>query len=536
MGKHHNHSVQTGLPAYTGEWNYAQAAHLLRRTTFGPTKAEITTAIAQGQAATVNALLANQAPPDPPINPSVEDDPYVPIGETWINAPLGGQDELNTYRVQSFRSWIMQQAVADGSIREKMVLFWQNHFGLTFNGNARVRYSWNALLREYAIGDFRALIKNVTIHPAMLAFLNGNQSTANSPNENYGRELLELYTVGKGPQIGEGDYSNYTEDDVRAITRALTGWRTLYLGGQEPGEDPGSYFQPNRHDTDDKQLSYHFNDQIISDAQEEEYAVVVDILLAQMETARYMVREFYRFFVYYDISEQEEAEIITPLAQFFYDSDYDVKATLENLFNSQHFYDVLNRGPLIKDPMSFIISIIRPFGFDHVNDATVASDYTFYQRLLARVTDVGLDYLSPPTVAGWEAWYQSPTFHRSWINASTLQQRTRNTEQFTNNGFNIGGVRYNINYVGWIADLDNPFDPNTLIEEITRILLPQPLLQEQLDALKDFLIPGLPDFEWTDEYGAYLADPGNNMLFNSISNKLKDLFRAIFGLAEFHLS
>ncbi|PHI20221.1 hypothetical protein CEQ90_08505 [Lewinellaceae bacterium SD302] len=537
MGKHQYSTIVTGLPAYSGEWSYAQAAHLLRRTTFGPTKTAILAAAGQGMAASVAALLANQLPPEPPLNPGVTEDPFVAVGESWVDAPVDEQGTLNNYRVQSFRSWIFQQAMTDETIKEKMVLFWQNHFGLTFNGNARVRYMWNSLLREFATGNFRELVKQVTVHPAMLVFLNGTQSSANSPNENYGRELLELYTIGKGPQIAEGDYSNYTEDDVRALTRALTGWRIENINPQAPGLTPGSFFQSNRHDTGDKVLSYHFNNQVIQDAQEDEYKNVVDILLNELETARYMVREFYRYFVYYDISDQEETEVIEPLAQFFYDSDYDVAATLENLFSSQHFYDILNRGPLIKDPMNYIMSIVRPFGFDHVTDATLASDYLFYQRLYARVLDAGMDYLSPPTVSGWEAWYQAPSYHRNWINASTLQQRTRNTDQFTDIGLNGGGgVRYSIDFVGWIANLENPFDPNTLIEEITRILLPQPLVQEQLDALKDFLIPGLPDFEWTDEYGAYLSDPTNNMLFTSVENKLKDLFRAIFGLAEFHLS
>lgn len=526
---------QTGLAAYTGEWEYEQAAHLLRRCTFGPRRSEILAAVAQGMEATVTALLASSFPP-PPLNFGYEDDPDVAIGESWVDAPAYAPGGVNIYRIQSFRSWIIQTALADTTVREKMVFFWQNHFGLTFNGNAHVRYRWNNILRENATGNFREMVKVATIEPAMLQFLNGNQNSANSPNENYGRELLELFTVGKGPQIGVGDYSNYTEDDVRAVARALTGWRTRFLNPTQPNQVPESFFQANRHDTTDKQLSYHFDDQVITNAGEDEYRNVVDVLVNQFETARYIVREFYRFFVYYDITPEEEAAVIEPLAQFFYDSDYDIGATLENLFSSQHFYDVLNRGPMIKDPLTYILSIIRPFGYDHVSTATLATDYILYQRLYVRIRDTGLDYLMPPTVSGWEAWYQAPGYHRSWINASTLQQRTRNSGQLSSNGFFIDGIRYRFDYIGWIAELENPFDPNTMIEEATQILLPQPLVQEQLDALKDFLIPGLPDFEWTDEYGAYLADPSNELLRNSIDNKLRDLFLAIFQLAEFHLS
>lgn len=535
MVKHQTNVLQTGLPAYTGEWTFTQAAHLLRRTIFGPKKAEIVAAVDQGLAATVTALLAAQPAPEPPVNHNYPDDPNVAIGESWTTLPSGDAQEILQYRIQSYRSWIFQQALADTTIREKMVLFWQNHFGLTFNGNPITQFQWNALLREHATGDFRQLIKDVTINPAMLQFLNGTQSSANAPNENYGRELLELFTIGKGPQIGEGDYSNYTEDDVRALTRALTGWRVMFLNPVEPGQFPTSVFINNRHDSGDKQLSYHFNDQVITNAGAEEYKSVVDIILAEMETARYMVREFYRYFVYYDISPEEETTVIEPLAQFFFDSDYDIAATLENLFLSEHFYDTLNRGPMIKDPMSYALSNIRSFGYDHV-ESTLESDTIFHLRLYFVVQAIGLDYLSPPSVSGWEAWYQAPVFHRSWINASTLQQRTTLVERLTANGFNIGGVRYSFDFIEWISALENPYEPDPLIEEASRLLLPEPLVAEQLAALKDVLIPGLPDFEWTDEYGLYLADPTDMGLRASVENKLKNLFGAIFGLAEYHLS
>jgi hypothetical protein len=108
--------------------------------------------------------------------------------------------------------------------------------------------------------------------------------------------------------------------------------------------------------------------------------------------------------------------------------------------------------------------------------------------------------------------------------------------QFTGNGFTIAGVRFRFQFVEWIEQLENPADINSMINEITMIFLPQPLVEEQLLALKDFVIPGLPDFEWSDEYGAYLGDPENEMLYNGIDAKLKSLFRAIFNLAEFHLS
>ncbi|MEM9836007.1 MAG: DUF1800 domain-containing protein [Bacteroidota bacterium] len=536
MGKNTVTQMVTGLAPYTGEWTFAQAAHLLRRTTFGPNKDDISTAVDQGLAAAIQALVVDFPEHPLPVYYDYDEHPDVPLGSSWVDAHYVNVAAERGPRNRSYRSWLLQQMMDDKTIREKMTLFWQNHFGVTFNGDPLVRYAYNALLRTHANGNFRTLLKEVTIHPAMLAFLNGNENSRNSPNENYGRELLELFSIGKGPQIGPGDYSNYTEDDVRELARALTGWVLRNNYPTDPAVRPNSLFIPNRHDTTTKQLSYHFDNRIIENGDDQEYATVVDIILEQLEVARYICRKLYRFFVYYDISPTEEAEVIEPLAQLFYDSDYDLQVVLTNLLSSQHFFDSLNQGPMIKTPFDFGLSMFRGLGMDHIPAEEFAAKSTFNLRILGRFSTMGMDYLSPPSVSGWEAWYQAPVFTRSWINSSTLQERTKLSEQFTGNGFSVMGVRFRFQFVEWIEQLDNPLDPNALVAEIAQLFLPQPLVQAQLDALKEILIPGLPDFEWTDEYGLYLTNPSDAMLYSAIESKLKSLFRAVFGLAEFHLS
>ena len=113
------------------------------------------------------------------------------------------------------------------SLREKMVLFWHNHFvtALGTIGDPRYGFRYNALLRKYALGNFKELALAITIDGAMLKYLNGNRNSKAAPDENYARELQELFTIGKGPEIGPGDYTNYTEDDVKAAAKVLTGWR-----------------------------------------------------------------------------------------------------------------------------------------------------------------------------------------------------------------------------------------------------------------------------------------------------------------------
>jgi hypothetical protein len=219
--------VVSGILPYAGPWEFEQAAHLLRRAMFGPNYQQIKDAVANGMDATVDQLLADLAMPDPPLNYNFNQDPNVPIGATWIDAPYSPTVNFLNYRYQSLFGWTIEQIFTEGvSIREKMTLFWHNHF-VTASGivvDTKFVYNYITLLRENSLGNFRELVKAITINPAMLRYLNGNQNNKFAPNENYARELLELFTIGKGELAGPGDYTNYTEEDVIEIARVLTGW------------------------------------------------------------------------------------------------------------------------------------------------------------------------------------------------------------------------------------------------------------------------------------------------------------------------
>ena len=157
--------------------------------------------------------------------------------------------------------------------QEKLTLFWHNHYVTQGINDPQMVYNYITLLRENGLGNFRELTKQMTIEPAMLIYLNGNQNSAVAPNENYARELLELFTIGKGPAVGPGDYTNYTEDDVVEMARVLTGW--IVRGGftTDTVNNPlKSEFRPARHDDGTKQLSHRFDDIEIDDMGENEYA------------------------------------------------------------------------------------------------------------------------------------------------------------------------------------------------------------------------------------------------------------------------
>ncbi|MCB0636204.1 MAG: DUF1800 family protein, partial [Lewinella sp.] len=248
---------ETGLETYTGPWDFAAAAHLLRRATFGPTKDVIDQALELGLDGTITKLFESLPMPAPPVYYDYDDDPNAALGETWIDQPVAVVQGLNFSRRKSLSSWTMELMLEEGiSLREKMSLFWHNHFAVNRNGvnDARFFYRYITTIRSQAWGNFRQLVKDMTVDPTMLRFLNGNQNTANAPNENYARELLELFTIGKGPLVGPGDYTNYTEEDVVQMAKVLTGWRDRGHNNANPDIPLESYLTTSRHNGSDKQL------------------------------------------------------------------------------------------------------------------------------------------------------------------------------------------------------------------------------------------------------------------------------------------
>ncbi|MBX2929143.1 MAG: DUF1800 domain-containing protein [Saprospiraceae bacterium] len=527
--------INSSLSPYAGPWGWEQAAHLLRRATFGPTKTMIETAVQNGLNGTLTQLFADQPLPAPPVNPNNATDPNVPIGETWINAPYSATVNLVGYRNQSLRGWTMGLMLNEGiSIREKMTLFWHNHFAVRQITDPKFLYKYITLLRSSALGNFRQLVKDVTIDPTMLRFLNGNQSTRNAPNENYARELLELFTIGKGPAAGPGDYTNYTETDVEQMARVLTGWRDRGFNTQNPDIAVESFFTLGRHDLGNKQLSHRFDNAVIPNMAENEYAHLVDVIFQKDEVARFICRKLYRWFVYYDIDAATEVNIIEPMAQLLIANNYNIQPAMAALLGSEHFFDILNVGPMIKSPIDFVVGAFRQFSIPFPTQ--LLRYYNAWFQFFRFSIPMQMEYFNPPDVAGWKAYYQEPGYYRTWINAATLAPRSAFTNQLATTGYVYNTVRYLIDVLTLVDTVSDPFDPVVVIREFSELLYPQPLAQNQLDYLKEVLLPGLPDFEWTIEYNDYKANPDNANLRQAVETKLRNLVRAMLSMPEYYLS
>jgi uncharacterized protein (DUF1800 family) len=529
--------TESGLVPYAGAWTDNEVQHLLKRVLFGSTKADIdyfkTRTVSQAVDELLNPTSPLPAPPVNDYNSGTVTDPAVPLGQTWVNAPTN-DGTINSLRRQSFKKWwtglMIQQ---DRSIREKLTLFWANHFGTETNeiGNAHWVYWHHALLRQNALGNYRQLVKAVTIDAGMLRYLNGYLNTNTAPDENYARELQELYSVGKDPATGQAPY---TEDDVKKAARVLTGWRIN-------GTTFASYFDASRHDTASKTFSTFYNGTTIAGRSGAAGATETDDLIAMIfaksEVAKFICRKLYRWFVYYKIDSATENNVIAPLADIFRNNNYDIKPVLSALFKSEHFFDVLNQGCLIKSPADQVIGAIREFGVVFPNATTEYLDaYGMWNYVRGWMQTQSQDIGDPPSVSGWPAYYQEPLFHEIWINSDTLPKRNRFTDTMISSGYTRNGKKIVFDAVAFTKTLQNPANPNILIDEVLKVIYRVPLSAATKQSIKQqILLSGqTSDHYWSDAWNLYIASPttGN---FNIVNTRLKALYQYLMNLAEYQL-
>jgi uncharacterized protein (DUF1800 family) len=530
----------TGLNPYTGTFGMAELVHLLKRTMFGAAKTDMDYFKSKSLSDIVDELLLPTASlPSPPVkeydpNGALVPDTSIAPGTTWVNDP-NTDGTITSRRRASFKKWWTGLMInQDRSIREKMTLFWHNHFSTETAdvGDSQFIYKHHNLLRTNCLGNFKSLVKAVTLDPGMLVYLNGNNNTATAPNENYGRELQELFTIGKE------NTPNYTEDDVKAAARVLTGWRTN-------SSTIASYYDNNRHDKNNKVFSSFYNKTITTRNTATAGDLEVDDLLTMIfnkkaEVSKYIVKKIYRWFCYYDIDADTEANVILPLAQIFQDNNWEVVPVLSALFKSEHFFDARNRGCLIKSPIDLTIAMCREFNmvFPDAN-TTYAVAYAMFEYVRNYTSTMGQSTGDPPNVAGWAPYYQSPQFHEIWLTTDTLPKRNKFTDLFIAGGYTNSGLTIKIDPVLFAKSLPNPGDPNKLINDSLDIIFSVPISDESKASIKkQILLTGqITDQYWTDAWIAYLANPVvTGMPYKTVLSRLQSLYKYFMELAEYQLS
>ncbi len=543
------------LQSMTGTLGMNNAKHLLRRTTYNITHQSIEDFATMNVSDAVDSLFVS--PPltmDEPID-------YL-TGQPFINSgipPLSGTSTLEDIVI----SWWLHEAQNDTSVRHKMIFFLHQNFvsNLTTHG-PYLNFDYLALLRHYSFGSYRVLAKKMTINNAMLKYLDGDSNTVSNPNENYAREFLELFTIGKGPQIGAGNYTNYTEEDIVIASRLLSGWNNstrttpadINYIDLETGLQTG-YPRFSKHDDTDKTFSSAFGNTTIQGAANDadmyrELDDFVNMIFSQEETAKSICRRLYRFFVSANISTEVETDIIVPLANTLRDNDYELETTLKQLFKSQHFYDADDSeqgneiiGGLVKSPMDLLFPVISFFQIP-IPDAITQAKEHYDEWYRESVTDTifgqaSFPILAPESVAGYPAYYQEPGYDRNWINSSSLVARYKIPEmlitgdRLLKSGDLGEGIR--IDLVHFLENggvISNVLSAETIVTELTNYLFAHPVSPERYDYyLNVVFLEGAPSFDWTFDWIEY-QNTGDD---EAVKIPLESLFKALLYSQEFQL-
>jgi len=402
-------------------WNRRDATHLLWRTQYGASFAEIEQSTAAGLEKTLERLLAPQAE----------------SSDFKSSERLLRQLALDTGNIDDLKAWWLYRMLNSANpLLEKMSLFWHNHFATSNTKVQSVKHmvSQNDLIRREAVGSFRKLLHGMTRDVAMLIWLDGNANRKRHPNENFARELMELFSLGEG---------HYTERDIVQAAKAFTGWHVL---------DGKFWFNKRQHDFGQKSVLGRTGDFDGDD--------VIEICLAQAACPRFLARKLLKAFV----TSHPESPIVEQLAHRIRLHDFQMTPVLRELFGSRLFFSSEVRHAIIKSPLELVLGTYRALGSRPHLPSTV--------RLLA---ELGQDVFEPPTVKGWEGG-------RLWINSATLLQRANFAAGITS------GTRF-----GEIADpeitatrhgLNTPTD---IVRHYIDLLLARDISSESEQQLTDYL-------------------------------------------------
>ena len=544
------------LAQYSPVLTAETAAHLLRRATAGPTKTEIASFTGKTALQAYTDLLNNiNYNPSPPIVLNENSSFY---RQTFVNSPFRGADNFDwsSYVKYWWQAQLIRQDTPP-SLLEKLAVFWQNHFVTTREIVSDYRYVWRYLdtIRQNSLGNFKTFVKSITKDPAMLLYLNGNENVKGSPNENYARELQELFTVGEKDFAGN---LNYTEDDVKAAAKTLTGW-SYTNHWQEGTTSFGSEFDLSKHDITNKVFSAKYSNTTITGVNsttggDVELNALVDMLMAHPEASKFICRKLFKWYVNPTVTADIETNVIIPLANFFKSAsnNFAIEPVLRKLLTSDIFYDVDNIGAIVKSPLEFIGGSLRQFNFQVPNMTTETVAFRkYFSHLDWQMYTMQMSLIDQPSVFGWEPYYQN-ALSRAWIASSTLALRNSFASQYIWSWADIPApYRLEINVVEWAKSLQPNFlNPTTspgitadaLLAAFSERMFITPLFTSQ----KEFLIitillfgssRGTWNFEW-NEFRTLSSNPTGQAYtdrYNGIRWRLQSLMLYLLKMAEFQV-
>ena len=404
------------LAPYTTPLDEVRAAHLYRRLGFSASAQTISNAVGQTAGALVDNLV-DQALAAPTIP--------APEWADWNDTNYPADDDLarqmRRAQIEDFTA-TYGNAIVDNELLDRMSFFWSNHFVTqlsTYNCPGFLYYYINCLQRN-ALGNFKTFTSEIGLTSAMLYYLDGVRNRGDNPNENYARELYELFTLGEG--------NNYTEEDIIQTAAAISGYT-------ERGEEGCSQvtFDPTEFNTDNKT--------IFGQTGNWGYDDVIDILFDQRpdEIGWFICKKLYEYFVHPDSTNDDGGiapQIIDGLAQTFISSGFEIAPVLRQLFKSQHFFDETAIGVIIKSPADLYFNLLKETGFTY-DDITILN-------MIDSCALIGQEFFQPPEVEGWQrnrTWINTNFIIGRWLTAEFYLQRfyEDNPEQFRDLGLELSG-------------------------------------------------------------------------------------------------
>ncbi|MCB0530693.1 MAG: DUF1800 domain-containing protein [Lewinellaceae bacterium] len=480
-----NNTLDPYVPSPDKPWNARRVAHLYRRLGFSATIEQIQQGLQMTPSALVDQLL-NTAAALPAPTP--------PVWANWVSSDYNGDKVLYDQHREDMR-FMWYTDMLDEGVRARMALFWHNHFvtELLVYGCNSYMWSYYSLLHEYAFSNFREFTVQMGKNPAMLVYLNGNLNEAGEPNENYARELMELFTMGES--------NGYTQFDVVEMSRALTGWQASF------NECTAAFFDPAKFDNTPKT--------IFGQTGNFDFDSAHNLIFSErpQQVSHFVTGKIYRHFVY----QHQDADIIEGLAATFRNNDWELLPVFKQLFKSEHFFEERFLNAKIKSPLDALLPIFKMGGVKatvHIQPNWFG-DMNFYANQLGQFIVYG-----PPNVAGWPG-------HREWLNESRLTRRWNYcdlmlTFLMTNNDIK--------EYLRELARTlsNNSNDPVTITAALTDFFLGQSLGTIYFNGAVDRFKAGIPE--------GYYTDGSWNLNWDEVPDQIVNLYKYLVRMPEYQLT
>ena len=544
----------TALSPYTGVLGLRKAKHLLRRSTFSYNKTDLDLFALKTPQQALDIL--SQAGTDHlafPYDPQPTSAPHGNWTEsTALPNTFSGQGRKRIYTT----AWWWYNAQNEARLKYKLTLFLHTTFTVSkaeSTGSSTHFYDHVKLLDYYALGNLKTLAKKITFDNAMLKYLDNTNNNNNNPNENYAREFLELFTIGKGPQIAPGNYTNYTEEDVQQAARVFSGIKYDYDRDIiDPDTNlPMGRVQVNKHDTGNKSFSSALGNMVVIGQSTEvgiknELNLFVDMVFNQTETAKAYCRKLYRFFVKSEWGADVETNVITPLAQDLIANGFEILPTVRKLLESQHFYDESDGdntnntlGAIVKSPLQAITEVTTFFNLDIPDPNTESLYYynSFFKTFMhnSYLGGAGFMFFAPDSVAGYPAYFQSPDFDRNWFVSNTIIARYKLITSLITGRDKIitnANIRTALDLPVFVKDnMTNASSSNTLVTDLTNYLFIEPVDSSRIDYFENLLLDGYAPYYWTGAWNSYLSSNDDTI----VKERLNALVTALINAPEFQL-